>query len=122
MLRFPLPDVVDLYQEVRVLSRLGRDVEDGRHSDEVRRGDGADVLPLAPGDPVNRRVEVGAGVLAGSEVVPIPGRTGVVVARDQLELETRRLTELLGQLEDGGVVRQGSGQVDDFDRAGGEPG
>ena len=71
---------------------------------------------------MDRRVEVGAGVLAGAEVVPVPGRPGVVVARDQLEFEARRLAELLGQFQQRSVGRERRRQVDDLDGSGREPG
>jgi hypothetical protein len=35
-----------------------------------------DVGAVLAGDPVDRRVEVGAGVLTGGDVVPVPGRAG----------------------------------------------
>ena len=45
------------------------------------------VLAVLAGDPVHRGVEVGAGVLAGADVVPVPGRAAVVVAADLRQLE-----------------------------------
>ena len=35
-----------------------------------------------PGDPVHRRVEMRAGVLAERQIVPVPGRPAIVVARN----------------------------------------
>ena len=55
-----------------------------------RPGRSATSLPSLPGDPVVGRVEVGAGVLAAAEVVPVPRRPAVVVPADLLELEALR--------------------------------
>ena len=50
----------------------------------LRRGDAGDVLAVAAGDPVDRRVEVGADVLADGQRRPRPGGAEVVVAADVL--------------------------------------
>ena len=54
---------------------------------------------LAAGDPVHRRVEVRAGVLAAGDVVPVPGRAALVVARDLLDPERLRRGERRRQLD-----------------------
>jgi hypothetical protein len=56
-------------------------------------------------------------VLAGADVVPVPGRAAVVVAADLLELERLRLAPLRRELEDGGARVQRGGEVNDLDLA-----
>jgi hypothetical protein len=63
---------------------------------------------------VVRRVEVRAGVLPRVDVVPVPGRSAVVVAAELLELEARGLGELGRELDDRGVRRQRRGEVHDL--------
>src|SRR5262249_16788692 len=78
------------------------------------------VVAVAPGDPVVGGVEVGAGVLAAAEVVPVPRGPAVVVPADLLELEARRLAELRGQLDDRRLGAESGGPVDDADRSAGQ--
>src|SRR5215831_9331163 len=54
-------------------------------------------------------------MLAGGDVVPIPGRPGFVVMADLAQGETPRLPERLGQREDRRLGRQRCGEVDDLD-------
>nr|WP_245719034.1 hypothetical protein [Micromonospora rhizosphaerae] len=84
---------------------------------ELAGRDDAASLRLA-GDPVDRRVEVGPGVLAGAEVVPVPGRPAVVVRADLVELEPRGLAEVVGQLNCRCIGAQRHGEVDDLDGTG----
>src|SRR3954447_2585813 len=118
VLGLPCLDVLDLEEEVRVLRDAIGNVDDRCGCDQPGGRYGGDILPAPPADPVVRSVEVRAGVLAGAEVVPVPGRTAVVVRADLLELERGGLSELLGQLERRGTRREWSGEVDDPDRAG----
>ena len=69
---------------------------------------------------MDRRIEMRAGVLAGREVVPIPGRPALVIAGDFLEPERRALAELGRQRDDGEVRRQRLGEVDHPHVAGGD--
>src|SRR3954451_17232028 len=118
VLGLPGLDVLDLEEEVRILRDAIGNVDDRCGCDQPRGRYGGDVLPAPPADPVVRSVKVRAGVLASAEVVPVPGRTAVVVRADLLELERGRLSELLGQLEGGRARREWSGEVDDADGAG----
>src|SRR5437762_2973144 len=70
--RFERAHVVDLEQEVRVRGGCGRHVEHGSRRDQAAGRHLGHVGPRATGDPMDRRVEVGAGVLAGGNVVPVP--------------------------------------------------
>ena len=78
----------------------------------------ADVDAVARRDPVVRRVEVRAGVLAGGDVVPVPGRSAVVVAADLPQREAVGVPERLRQLQDRSRGRQRRGEVDDLDGSG----
>jgi hypothetical protein len=110
--------VLDLQQEVRVGGARLREVEHGGGRHERGRRDLRDVLAVLAGHPVDRRVEVGAGVLAGGDVVPVPGRAALVIAAELGQRERRRVGERLGQPQDGGGRVQRRGQVDDLDAAG----
>ena len=65
-----------LEQEVGVGRDLLRAVDHAGRCDQQLRRDrvGMGVRQLAAGDPVRRRVEVRAGMLAAADVVPVPGR------------------------------------------------
>ena len=104
-----------LQQEVGVLRHLGRHVDHDGGGDQGGERRLGDVEPVAAGDPVHRGVEVGAGVLAGVDVVPVPGRALLVVARQLRELEAVGVRERRGQLQDRGGRLQRGGQVDDVD-------
>ena len=94
MLGLPAADVVDLDQEVGVSVGLGGEVEYRCRTDQSARGHRRDVGAVLAADPVVRCVEVRAGVLAGTEVVPVPSRPAVVVPADLIELELCGLPEL----------------------------
>ena len=84
VLSLPLLDVLDLQQEVGW--PLPRPVEvehDGRRDQTLDRHR-RDVVAVLAGDPMGRGVEVGAGVLARAEVVPVPRWAVLVVAADLL--------------------------------------
>jgi hypothetical protein len=116
----PLPDVLDLDEEVRVLGGLRGDVEHHRRSDELARRDRGDVVLALPRDPVVGSVEVGAGVLAAAKVVPVPRRSAVVVPADLLELELRGLPELGRKLDHRRARGERRREVDDLDGAAGQ--
>src|SRR5439155_20019858 len=66
-----------------------------------RRNRVAAVLAEVPaGDPVDWRVEMGAGVFAEPERVPVPGRPLVVVSRDHVDRHTGRRREDWRQADD----------------------
>ena len=110
---------VDLQQEVGVLRALGALVDHHRRRDELPRRHLGDVEPVRAGDPVHRRVEVRADVLAGGDVVPVPGGTALVVAADLVQREALGVGERRRQLQDRRALRQRRRQVDDVNlRAG----
>ena len=81
----PRVEVLRLEQEVRVVCDLLGQVEDHSGPDQPARRDVGDAGAVAAGDPVDRRVEVGAGVFAGVQVVPAPHRAGVVEVGDRFQ-------------------------------------
>jgi hypothetical protein len=113
----PFPYVLDGQQEVGVGGGLEGRVQDHGGGHEPARLDLGDVLAVPAGDPVDRCVEVGSGVLAGDDVVPVPRRTAVVIAADLAQREVHGVGERLGQLQDRRGLGQRSGEVDHLDRA-----
>ena len=114
----PLHDVIGLQQEVRVGRRLRAEIQhDGRRDQAGHRYLG-DILAVAAADPVHWRVEMGTGVLAGADVVPVPGRPALVVPADLVQRERHGVREGLGQLDHRSGGLQPGGQIDDLDRCG----
>ncbi len=108
-------DVFGLEQEIVVLGGRGGAVDDDGGADEalgVDRVDGV-VGHVLAADPVRRRVEMCAGVLAHRDVAPVPGGAFLVVAADHLAAERRRGAELGRQLDDGEVLVERVGEIDD---------
>ena len=70
---------------------------------------------IAAGDPVDRRVEVRAGVLAAREVVPVPARPARVVVRHLLDPERPALAHLGRQRDLRKLGRERLREVDDAD-------
>src|SRR6185437_9902205 len=97
----PRPDVIEFEQEVGVLSCFGRKVEHRSGRDKSFWRDRCDVLAVSARHPVIRCVEMRSGVLAGAEVVPVPGGAALVVVAYFLELELCGLPELWRQLQGG---------------------
>src|SRR3712207_1135965 len=58
------------------------------------------VVLLPPGDPMDRRVEVRADMLARFEPVPVPGRAALIVAADLMELPPGRVGQRRRELQD----------------------
>src|ERR1700737_4167283 len=69
---------------------------------------------------MDRGVEMGAGVLAALEPVPVPGWPLLVVVADLVGLPVRSVRERGWQLDHRCPLGQWLGQVDDVDRAGGQ--
>src|SRR6185295_4956890 len=88
-------------------------------ADETRGEDGVGgvVGQVLAGQPVDGRVEVGAGVLAGAEVAPVPGWPALVVVGDGLALKRPGIAERLGQLDDWRALVKRGCEVHDADRA-----
>src|SRR6185312_13317118 len=89
VLLFPGDDVFFLQEEIGIGGSLLAAVDDERGPDEALGLDRVDrvVRQILAGHPVDRRIEVGAGVLAAGKVVPVPGRSALVVARDLFDAE-----------------------------------
>src|SRR3546814_17068079 len=70
-------------QEVGIDRAFGGEVEHHRGSDKLLRGDlvNAIVGKILAADPVDRRVEMGAGMLADGEIVTMPRNAAIVVSR-----------------------------------------
>ena len=120
VLFLPCHQVRDVDQEVRVRGGLGAEVQHHRRADQARGVQLRDVLALAPGDPVDRGVDVRADVLAGVDVVVLPERARLVVGGDLVEMEVDQVGERLGQHQRRGVCRQRSRQVVDLDGTSGQ--
>src|SRR5262249_54440415 len=100
MLALPGLDPGDGQQEVLILGGFARAIDDAGAGDEIARLDRVDgiVGPVAAGDPMDRRVEMGAGVLAAAEIVPVPFAAAArVIAGDFFDPERRALAELRRQ-------------------------
>src|SRR5437762_6591627 len=69
---------------------------------------------------MDRSVEVGAGMFAAFEPVPVPGGAFLVVTADLVRLPVRGVVEGGWELDHRRPLRQRLGQVDDVDRTGGE--
>ena len=118
VLLLPVVEVLDVEQVVRVLGCFLHLVDDDGRADELVHRDLGDVFLVLAGDPVVRGVQVRTRVLAGADVVPVPGGTAVVVAADFLKLEGLRLPPLRRKLQDRRVGVQWRGEVNDLDLTG----
>ena len=113
----------DGQHEIFVLGGFARAVDHARAGDEIARRDRVDgiVGPVAPGDPVDRRVEMGAGVLAAAEIVPVPlAPAARVVAGYLFDPERRALPELRRQDQGGKIRRERLRQIDDANALAGD--
>src|SRR5262249_44220341 len=93
--------------------------------DEIlhRDGVGRAVLEIAAADPMDRRIEVGAGVLSELEPVPPPEGPVLVIVRDGVNFDRRRvLADLRRQLDQRRVRPERRGQIHHLDGAGRERG
>ena len=113
-------DVVEREQVVGVLGGLGGLVDHHGRADQPGGRDARHVLAVAAGDPVDRRVEVRADVLADLQHVPRPGRPGVVVAAERPPAEPGRVGERLREEQHRRALAQRLGEVDDAHVARGE--
>src|SRR5258708_21287284 len=108
MALFPVEEEALRQQEVWVLCGLFAAVDDEGRPDEALRWNAVDgvIRQVLARDPVDRCVEVRAGVLATGEVVPIPGRPALVVVRHLLDAERPALSHLRRQRERWKLRRQ----------------
>ena len=119
-LLFPGQDVFRTQQEIGILRDLWRHIDDAGRPDEALHRDGITgvVRQVFAGDPVHGSVEVRARVLAQVEGVPVPGRSPLVVPREDFDRQARRGGEERGQLDHRRVRPQGLGEIDDLQAAG----
>src|SRR5581483_3637131 len=92
-------------QEVWIIRRFPRDVDDAGGSNELLDRDrvGGVSLIIFARHPMYRRIEMGSGVLAASEIVPIPTWSALVVAGNLFQSKRPRFAKLLGQLNNRGA-------------------
>src|SRR6516225_3904956 len=117
--RLPLLDKGNRQREVGIGCALLRAIDHDSRRDELRDVDRIDcvVRQILAGNPVDRRVEVRPGMLAETNVVPVPGRSALVVARHLFDAERRALSQLGRQHDGREFLRQGLREVDDADAA-----
>src|SRR5438874_9951152 len=113
-------DVIQGQEVIRIGLRLLRLVDDDRGADQPPDRNLRDIVLILTGDPVDGGVEVGAGMFAAFEPVPVPGRAFVVVAAHLVRLPVRRVGEGRWKLDHRRALRQRLGQVDDVNGTGGQ--
>ncbi len=98
--------------------RLGAAIDDAGRRDEMLDRQRVDriVRQVAPGNPVNWRVEMRAGVLAEADIIPVPGRAAIVVAGDFLHAERAALAHFRRQHDRRKIRRQCLRQIDKAER------
>src|ERR1043165_1137062 len=111
MLLLPLEQEWLGEEEIRIFLRLFAAIDDERRADEALRRNAVDgvVRQILARDPVHRRIEMRAGVLAAGKVVPVPGWPALVVMRHLLDAERPRLPHLRWQRDRRKFGRQGLG-------------
>src|SRR5258708_3653656 len=99
VLFFPLSNAFRGQQIVRVLRHLRTNVDYACTTDKFLRRDAVHgvVRKIFPRNPVDWSIEMSAGVLAGLECIPVPGRTALIVMRQLPTSECRSVVELLRQ-------------------------
>ncbi len=100
-------------------AHIRRYIDDASRADEFARGDrvGSVLGQILAGDPVDRRVEMRARVLAEGQDVPVPRRPAGVVARDLGERQPRRRREDRRQIDHRRLGAECRGEVDDAESA-----
>jgi hypothetical protein len=73
-----------------------------------------------PGDPVNGRVKMGAGMLSAGKIVPVPGWAAVVVFGNFFQMEGPRFSKLWRKLNDSRACVQRLAEIDHPDLSGGK--
>src|SRR5207302_9167232 len=86
-------DVIQGQEVIRLGLRLLRLVDDDRGADQPPDRNLRDIVLVLTGVTVDGGVEVGAGMFAAFEPVPVPGRAFLVVAADLLRLPAPRVRE-----------------------------
>jgi hypothetical protein len=119
VLFLPLDEKRLRQQKVRILCRLLAAIDDERRPDEALGRDTVDraVRQVLARNPVNRRIEMRAGVLAAGKIVPVPGWPALVVVRHLLDAEGPGLSHLRRQRNRRELGRQRLGEIDHLDLA-----
>ena len=116
--RLPRQNMRRRQQKLCVRRRLFRTVNDAGGRDKALRRDGVGITvgQILAGHPMNRRVKMRAGMLAAGKIVPVPGRSALVVARDFRQFEGLCWMKRRRQLDHRRRGFQNLGQVNDADR------
>ncbi len=119
MAAFPFLHHAPRQQKIRALAHLARYVDDARRADEAFHGDVVRriVRVVFARDPVDGCVEMRTGMLPATDVVPIPGGAARVVARDLVQGEWLRGSELRRQLDRLRRGIEGHREIDHADAA-----
>ena len=105
--------MADLKQEVGVLGNVGGHIEDVRAAEQPVDRNSGHIITISSRDPVPRRIEMGADVLAGVDVVVTPEGSAVIESTHFLEAEVDEIGVRFGQLESWGVGTERTGEIDD---------
>jgi hypothetical protein len=109
--------------KIVVLGRLYRAIDDVDRPDEFlcRDGVGGAVGIILAGDPVDRRVEMRAGMLAEFQPVPGPERPVLVIGGDRMNLDLGRIDgQFRRQFDQRRLGPEHGRKVDHLDAAGKE--
>ena len=120
--RLPLAHPLQGQQKVRIRLSVGGAVDDAGRGDHVLDGNAVRgvVRQVAPRDPMDGRIEVGAGMLAEGQVVPVAGRAAVIVMGNLLNPERPGLPPLRRQHDGRELRRKRLRQIDHADAAAGD--
>ena len=123
VLLFPSFDVRHLELEVRIRSSFLGAIDHTYRCDQIFRRHGIDAVAgeIAARDPMDRCIEMRAGMFVHGDVVPIPARAAGVVTRDSLHPEWCALAEFRRQHQSWKIRRQGLRQIHNANAAGGKP-
>src|SRR6478735_5319024 len=111
---FPVLDVGDFQQEIRIVSRFRTEIQhDGGPNEPLHRNFGH-VKAVFAGHPVNGGVEVGANMLAGVDVVVAPKWARLVVRTYLLEAEVDEVRKRRRKAQCGRAAAQWGREINDF--------
>ena len=98
-------------QEIGIFGDFARNVDDVGGGEKFRDRNivGGVVGVVFSCDPVDRGVEMRAGVFAAGEIIPVPGGAAAVVFGNFFEAEGPGLAEFRGELDCGGGGVEGLG-------------
>src|ERR1051326_1431137 len=115
MLALPLLDALDGEQEIGVLRHISRYIDHacGAHKFLRRNFVHAAVRQVLAAYPMDRRIKMRTGMLAGLKAVPVPSRAAIVIMRKLPDLKRRRVVPLRRQRQQRRLRTQRLGKVDD---------